>query len=502
MALVTRYVREGQLYTKDYLREHFDFVDDLEFAAFLKQLKKYRVLKTIKGKNSKEEDESLLEDDDEDYIGVIDDNSQMKYLFRYVGLLTCKGRVIYVYPKYIEPVGDYIPKKEMRQVINVLRKYNKACKDIIKEYSGKEGKEEINLLSLMVFFIQDYLDHGLYSNDEEITEINGSDNYLWQKTIDETFPIIRNNRPYYTEIYTLRRVFNEDDFTRRLHAWIITDVCQQMKETGLADIYGYPHIEISSEIKKDFGDDQYISKQIEDEVRLQFDDRKIILLHAMNSYIVLRGKMRKGDEVMFLLGTRTFHMVWEEVCAKVFKSERNEKLYELGSRYTPLIDYTAINPLDERKELIELIRKPKWMIGGITREPKETFVPDFLSFYTEGGMYYYYILDAKYYCPELNGHKISKNPGVEDVAKQYLYYLAYKQFLDGIKITFNNVRNYFLMPKETGDIEDMGYVELELWNSIPSIPRQVRIKKLPADMMYEKYISDQTIPLNQLDAVI
>ena len=55
------------------------------------------------------------------------------------------------------------------------------------------------------------------------------------------------------------------------------------------------------------------------------------------------------------------------------------------------------------------------------------------------------------------------------------------------------------MPKETGDIEDAGYVEMELWQHVRSIPRLVRIKKLPADLMYEKYISDQTIPLKDLD---
>ncbi len=499
MALVTRYVREGQLYTRDELKTHFDFASDSEFGVFLKQLKKYRVLKTIKGKNSKEEDESLLEEGDEDYVGEIGDNDKMKFLFRYVGLLTCKGRIIYVYPKYIEVTGDSIPKKEMRQVINVLRKYNKARKDIIREYSGKEGKDEINLLSLMIYFIQDYLEHGLYSNEEEITEINSTENYLWQKTIDETFPIIRNNRPYYTEIYTQRKVFNEDDYIRRLHAWIVTDSCRQMKETGLAEIYGYPYLELSSEEKNDFGDDQFISNRIDDELRLQFDDRKLMLLNAMNSYITLRGKMREGDEVMLLLGTRTFHVVWEDVCAKVFKSQRNEKLSNLGTRYTPVLDYVIHNPADGSKELIQLIHKPKWTVGGLLREPKDTFIPDFLSFYSENGLFYYYILDAKYYCPELHGHKITKNPGVEDVAKQYLYYLAYRHFLDSISVTFKDVKNYFLMPKETGSIEDAGHVELDLWNGIPSIPRLVRIKKLPADLLYDKYISDKTIPLNELD---
>ena len=85
------------------------------------------------------------------------------------------------------------------------------------------------------------------------------------------------------------------------------------------------------------------------------------------------------------------------------------------------------------------------------------------------------------------------------MAKQYLYYLAYRHFLDSISVTFKDVKNYFLMPKETGSIEDAGHVELDLWNGIPSIPRLVRIKKLPADLLYDKYISDKTIPLNELD---
>ena len=55
------------------------------------------------------------------------------------------------------------------------------------------------------------------------------------------------------------------------------------------------------------------------------------------------------------------------------------------------------------------------------------------------------------------------------------------------------------MPKETGIIEDVGYVELEIWTSVPSMPKFVRIKKLPADMMYEKYINDETLPLTDLD---
>ena len=93
-------------------------------------------------------------------------------------------------------------------------------------------------------------------------------------------------------------------------------------------------------------------------------------------------------------------------------------------RYTPVADYINNYPSDEDKELIQLIHKPKWTVDGVLREPKDTFIPDYVSLYIDNGHYYYYILDAKYYCPKLYGHKILKNPGVEDVAKQYLYYMS------------------------------------------------------------------------------
>ena len=338
MALITKYVREGQLYSQDSLKNMFEFTNsDDSFSDFLHLLKKYRILKTVKGKNNtNDEDESLLDETDDDYVGILDDNAKLMYLFRYVGILFCKDRIIYVYPKYIDSVGTSVPKKEMIQVINVLRKYNKSKKEIIREYTGKEGRSNANILSLILFLIRDYLNNGLYSNEEEIIEINGSQDYLWQKTIDENYPIIKNNRPYYTEIYTSRNEYNDNDYIHRLHSWIITDCTRQLHEAGISDIYNYPVIELTTDKKRDFGDDTYILDCIENELRIQFDDHKIMLLKAMADYIILSGKMQSGDSVMLLLGTRSFHTVWEDVCAKVFKSQRNEKLSDIGKTFSLL----------------------------------------------------------------------------------------------------------------------------------------------------------------------
>lgn len=49
----------------------------------------------------------------------------------------------------------------------------------------------------------DYLNNGIYSNEREIININGSTDFLWQKTIDETYPIIELTADKKRDLYYL-----------------------------------------------------------------------------------------------------------------------------------------------------------------------------------------------------------------------------------------------------------------------------------------------------------
>lgn len=96
---------------------------------------------------------------------------------------------------------------------------------------------------------------------------------------------------------------------------------------------------------------------------------------------------------------------------------------------------------------------------GASGIPKDTFKPDYLRFERKANPDYYvfYILDAKYYCPNWTDDSISGQPSVEDVSKQYLYYLAYRDVLERYKVS--EVRNYFLMPKRKGEDKIPGFVK-------------------------------------------
>ena len=48
--------------------------------------------------------------------------------------------------------------------------------------------------------MNDYYEYGIYTNSEDIVEVNGEGEILWGKTIDESFALIEDNRPYYMEL--------------------------------------------------------------------------------------------------------------------------------------------------------------------------------------------------------------------------------------------------------------------------------------------------------------
>ena len=86
------------------------------------------------------------------------------------------------------------------------------------------------LLAVLLFLLQDYYENEVYSNTEEIVESNGSGEILWDKTINETFALIYDNRPYYTDLQTRKRVDDEYDYFKRLHECILTKASKELPD--------------------------------------------------------------------------------------------------------------------------------------------------------------------------------------------------------------------------------------------------------------------------------
>lgn len=105
MKVVSRYVREQKRYTKNDLKSKFSFDED-GVEKFIKNLKAYGVLKSVKNTDDQLEMSDLVDDD----VEITDETAESGdclYVFTYVGVITCGSRVIKVYPKYLLSKKDW-----------------------------------------------------------------------------------------------------------------------------------------------------------------------------------------------------------------------------------------------------------------------------------------------------------------------------------------------------------------------------------------------------------
>ena len=141
-------------------------------------------------------------------------------------------------------------------------------------------------------------------------------------------------------------------------------------------------------------------------------------------------------------------------------------------------------------KLIELISSPKWNRGD-NGAYVATLRPDTVSIYTYNDRKCFSILDAKYYTIQFKGNSVSDQPKVGDITKQYLYQLAYNEFIDQHNIEY--VQNLFLFPGVEGD-KEYGSVDMDFFDYSGGIKLvSINAVKLPAAKMYDVYLSGNPI---------
>ena len=403
------------------------------------------------------------------------------YKFKFVGIITVKDVCLIIYPKYISEFDENFDKdnKIIKQLIEVMRKYeSKEQKQFL---SNNEKNKNYNLLALAIDLYDDYHINGLYSNEKTIIEENGEGEILWDKTINEKDAYFINDVPFYLDFFSVNKETNEEDFFRRLHRCIITESYSKIEE--IFDILDYEPINISDDEIDYFGDKEYIITRLNQEMSRQFIDKKQKQLNMMKNYFLETENSNEDEEIKFI-GTTSFNLVWEKVCAIVLGNSLDKKLEDLG---LDTIDNTG------NITLKEVISKPGWKVSNsdIKHQSAKTLIPDLIVYNKEDRSISIY--DAKYYNIILTEKLLKNYPGVEDISKQYLYELAYRDL-----IKRNNLKikeNAFIMPTdkkmENQDtfFEEIGEVEFDIFENMEFKP--IRVKLASATKMYEKYLKSE-----------
>ena len=481
LCLKSVYFREGRHYSFSQLEKAFS-CDKEKTWKNIGTLKKYNLLKTVR--NDKPEYSDLSDQDI--VIGETpDDSSEFSYIFSFVGVILLDDLVLLCYPKYID--NDEEPFEKLKTVIKVIEKYNQK-EQLVHLYNGEEESKQFNRLAISLHILHNYFENGLYSNQEEVVELNGEGEILWDKTINETFAFIKNNTPYYLDLYTHDNTQNDFDFIRRLHAAIVSTCSRELNNERLLDLFGLSEAELTEETLEDFGDVDYIKYRLEREIKNQFVTRKQNLLKTLYTYVSEQSS-NQSDESFSLYGTNAFNLVWETACGEMFENMKSEPLENLASR--------ELIPMKENSSgsLADYIEIPEWIINGQKVSYKGDLIPDIVTLRKEdSGNTAMYILDGKYYLLSVTNGELSGNPGIQDVVKQYVYNAALKSFIDSFQI--GELANAFLIPAlESENAENQNYGEVPYWtaqhsgfNDLPS----VQVIKLDAQKVWDYYLGVQT----------
>lgn len=463
------FIREQKRYTFHELQFRFN-LDKEPLQKLLQRLKSFGILKTVK--NTKEQqDLSDLFEEDAELKELSSGGSESLYVFTYVGLVMIQNFVLKCYPKYIDEEVNLDIK--LKEVIQVIEKADQKEQEIM-IYSEYDSSSSFNELALIMYFLNDYFEYGLYNVEDRILEINGYGDINWDKTINDTFTIISNNRPYYPELVTQRNIPDESHFIKRLHEIILTKVTKTLQDVNLHDLLGLPELLLTEEELDDLAEKDYILYRIEQQLSVEFNTRNQLLLKALYIYVDKKDTSSEKSDISFF-GTNSFHEVWEKACAVAFENHLDHSLKSLGLG-------------DSTQSLKEFLEKPKWISKGITQYSSKTLEPDTISIQDSLFM----IFDAKYYLLEVEEKGLYNNPGIGDVTKQFLYQLAYKDLVSAQEKGLV-VKNFFVMPTESETDLDFGSVTMEMFTGKPLELSPVYIIKLNVAEVYRAYLKERPL---------
>lgn len=432
------FLKELEKYSKQFLSNEL-LIEEEDFKKLEKQLFQRRVMEYRKG----------------------------KYFFKYVGILIFKERVIFILPKYIDNSNfKYSEKiKSMKLIIDVLRIYSRESikEDDVEMLGNIDENNEFSYLSAINYFIEDYLEYGLYHSENKQYTSNGNGGINWNKTINEQTAFIFNKKPVYLDFYTIDTLIDDENYIRIVHKFIMNKCNSFLEKTGLIDILDMPVIKFYIE-EDSLGDTNFIIRKIENELNFQYGDRKQRLLKAMRSFLI-KDKCLLSQEYIRFFGTKYFNNVWEKACAYVFYHD---------------------------KSLLEHITRPKWSNFKKIDNNKETLRPDILAQVEHRGMNRFLILDAKYYDIEFRNGKVYGNPGIDDVIKQYMYQQSLNYYIKQQGCSVNNV---LLFPNMEDEFKLFGKVTLDFINNL----KDVVLMYLPSTTILTLYCKHKKLSLDQLN---
>jgi hypothetical protein len=397
-----------------------------------------RELDTFSTSQYKALDDNLITKLSQTFIGNTQPLKQVnnnQWQFKFVGLLIVDDLVIVLYPKYIDFNTQNISKCELESKMSQIFEVLDKC---LSEGDTESESDSLiqNKIGLYRKLIHEYQQYGIYKTDDEFFELDGNNEIDWNHTIEQIQPVINNKKkPFYMNFFSKQNQHDKENIIERIHASILTEITSVCAKHNLFGLLNFPELDVlSTESILDIGNLDFLKSCLRNEMKNQFITHKRKQLESMEIYIDNLEFSSKKDLMYY--GTTSYHTIWEKVLQKIFNHQQDL----LKFIDNPLWDYrlSFVEPNDKLlSELGEKVETGDGIIetnDGLGIEAKKTLIPDIVSKCDDK----IFILDAKYYVPQWDVDKISQQPGVGDVTKQYLYEKSYRShYSDSDKHFYN-----------------------------------------------------------------
>ena len=116
----------------------------------------------------------------------------------------------------------------IKLILQVIEKYNYKEQKQVSDDSEKS--DFINMLSIAIQLLKDYMQNGLYKSEQSIIEVNGDGQILWNQTVSMSDAYIIEDTPIYFDWFTLNQENNINNFFYRLHRIVLTLICMEFQE--------------------------------------------------------------------------------------------------------------------------------------------------------------------------------------------------------------------------------------------------------------------------------
>lgn len=316
----------------------------------------------------------------------------------------------------------FLPRNYSKKSQYFTNSSNSLMQALMKYYSSKSSgyrEQDVDneiiggsILSIVFLLLEDYIQNGLYVRRHKELSKNSS-KVDWRKTVAKTQAYPNDNGFIYVDLIGVRKRYSDESETSRIHATVIKSLL-----STFGTLIVNPDLRIDERLHQleiQIENPELIIPILERELRLTYSERDLFVIRSLINYLRLVSGQSLTE---VLIGTRSFHNLWEEMLDACLIGNVHVNKY----LPTPVYNMRDIGyqKVPEKKQKTDTVLKHM-------NDEK------------------YAVVDAKYY----RASTLSDAPGWPDLVKQFFYQKSVMGLFD---VDSDSVSNHFVFPGGGGQI--------------------------------------------------